>query len=56
MYLPDSPVKAKRFSDEEKVAAFLRVKENHSGTHNKQFKKVQVSNTSIKIDTRAETS
>jgi ACS family allantoate permease-like MFS transporter len=28
IYLPDSPVKAKRFSDAEKVAALLRVKNN----------------------------
>lgn len=28
LFLPDSPVKAKRFSDAEKVAALLRVKDN----------------------------
>ena len=28
MFLPDSPVKAKRFTDAEKVAALLRVKDN----------------------------
>lgn len=28
IFLPDSPVKAKRFSDAEKVAALLRVKDN----------------------------
>lgn len=28
VFLPDSPVKAKRFSDAEKVAALMRVKEN----------------------------
>lgn len=28
VYLPDSPVKAKRFTDAEKVAALLRTKEN----------------------------
>lgn len=28
LLLPDSPVKAKRFSDAEKVAALLRVKSN----------------------------
>ena len=28
MLLPDSPVKAKRFADAEKVAALLRVKDN----------------------------
>jgi len=30
--LPDSPVKARRFTDAEKIAALLRVKENQSGT------------------------
>ena len=28
IYLPDSPVKAKRFTDAEKVAALMRVKNN----------------------------
>ena len=28
IFLPDSPVKARRFTDAEKVAALLRVKEN----------------------------
>ena len=28
VFLPDSPVKAKRFTDAEKVAALMRVKEN----------------------------
>lgn len=28
LFLPDSPVKAKRFTDAEKVAALLRVKDN----------------------------
>ena len=28
IYLPDSPVKAKRFTDAEKVAALMRVKDN----------------------------
>lgn len=34
MFLPDSPVKAKRFTDAEKVAALLRVKDNqrYAGT------------------------
>ncbi len=42
LFLPDSPVKAKRFSDAEKVAALLRVKNNQSGTQNSQLKKEQV--------------
>jgi ACS family allantoate permease-like MFS transporter len=42
IYLPDSPVKAKRFSDAEKVAALLRVKGNQSGTQNAHLKKAQV--------------
>ena len=40
--LPDSPVKAKRFTEAEKVAALLRVKENQSGTQNATLKKAQV--------------
>lgn len=40
--LPDSPVKAKRFTDAEKVAVLLRVKENQSGTQNQHIKKEQV--------------
>jgi MFS family permease len=42
MVLPDSPVKAARFSDAEKIAALLRVKENQSGTQNATLKKEQV--------------
>jgi len=42
VYLPDSPVKAKRFSDTEKVAALMRVKNNQSGTQNAHLKKEQV--------------
>ncbi|KAK8194304.1 hypothetical protein M8818_007493 [Zalaria obscura] len=42
LLLPDSPVKAKRFSDAEKVAALLRVKSNQSGTQNAHLKKDQV--------------
>ena len=42
MILPDSPVKAVRFSDAEKLAALLRVKENLSGTQNATLKKAQV--------------
>lgn len=40
--LPDSPVKAVRFTEAEKVAALLRVKENQSGTQNSKVKKAQV--------------
>jgi len=40
--LPDSPVKAKRFTDAEKVAALLRVKSNQSGTQNRVLKTEQI--------------
>lgn len=40
--LPDSPVKAKRFTDAEKAAVLLRIKDNHSGTQNSKIKKPQV--------------
>lgn len=42
MMLPDSPVKARRFTDAEKVAALMRVKDNQSGTQNSRIKKEQV--------------
>ncbi|RFU24668.1 hypothetical protein B7463_g11672, partial [Scytalidium lignicola] len=42
IFLPDSPVKARRFTDAEKVAALMRVKGNQSGTQNAQLKKEQV--------------
>ncbi|MCJ1338872.1 hypothetical protein MMC09_004161 [Bachmanniomyces sp. S44760] len=42
LFLPDSPVKAKRFTDGEKVAALLRTKDNQSGTQNKTLKKDQI--------------
>jgi len=42
MYLPDSPVKAKRFTDAEKVAMLMRVKDNQSGTQNAHLKTDQV--------------
>lgn len=42
MLLPDSPVKAARFTEAEKVAALLRVKENQSGTQNSKLKLSQV--------------
>lgn len=41
-FLPDSPVKALRFTETERVAALLRVKENLSGTQNATLKKAQV--------------
>jgi MFS transporter, ACS family, allantoate permease len=40
--LPDSPVKARRFTDAEKVAALLRVKDNQSGTQNAHLKRDQI--------------
>ena len=42
LYLPDSPSKAKRFTDAEKVAAILRVKSNQSGTQNAKLKRGQI--------------
>jgi len=42
VFLPDSPVKAKRFTDAEKVAALLRTKANQSGTQNATLKKDQM--------------
>ena len=42
VFLPDSPVKAKRFTDAEKVAALMRVKDNQSGTQNSRIKREQV--------------
>ena len=42
IFLPDSPVKARRFTDAEKVAALMRVKDNQSGTQNAKIKKSQV--------------
>ena len=42
IFLPDSPVKALRFTEVERVAALLRVKENQSGTQNAKLKKGQV--------------
>lgn len=41
-YLPDSPVKALRFTEAEKIAALLRVKENQSGTQNSRLKGDQI--------------
>jgi MFS transporter, ACS family, allantoate permease len=42
MILPDSPVKAVRFTEAEKIASLLRVKENQSSTQNAKLKKAQV--------------
>lgn len=42
IFLPDSPVRAKRFSEAEKVAVLLRIKDNQSGTQNAKIKKPQV--------------
>jgi hypothetical protein len=42
VFLPDSPVKTVRFTEAEKIAALLRVKENQSGTQNARVKKAQV--------------
>ncbi|KAK3674140.1 hypothetical protein LTR78_005987 [Recurvomyces mirabilis] len=42
MFLPDSPVKARRFTDAEKVAALLRTVSNQSGTQNSKIKKEQI--------------
>ena len=42
IYLPDSPVQARRFTDAEKVAVLMRVKDNHSGTQNRRIKRSQV--------------
>lgn len=40
--LPDSPVRAKRFTEAEKAAVLLRIKDNQSGTQNAKIKKPQV--------------
>ncbi|KAF2240123.1 MFS general substrate transporter [Viridothelium virens] len=42
LFLPDSPVKARRFTDAEKVAALMRVKDNQSGTQNAHLKRDQI--------------
>lgn len=42
LYLPDSPMTAKGFTDGEKAAVLLRIKANHSGTQNAHIKKSQV--------------
>lgn len=38
IFLPDSPVKARNFTDAEKVATLLRIKDNQSGTQNAKIK------------------
>lgn len=42
LFLPNSPVKARHFTDEEKLAILLSVRKNQSGTQNKQWKMYQV--------------
>ncbi|ESZ97367.1 MFS transporter, ACS family, allantoate permease [Sclerotinia borealis F-4128] len=42
VFLPDSLVKAKRFSDAEKVAVLMRVKDNQSGTQNCPLQKASI--------------
>ncbi|EMC98866.1 hypothetical protein BAUCODRAFT_31139 [Baudoinia panamericana UAMH 10762] len=42
LFLPDSPVKARRFTDAEKVAVLMRVKDNQSGTQNAHLKRSQI--------------
>ncbi|KAL9057110.1 MAG: hypothetical protein Q9162_002544 [Coniocarpon cinnabarinum] len=42
LFLPDSPVRARRFTDAEKVAVLLRVKDNQSGTQNAHIKGAQI--------------
>jgi ACS family allantoate permease-like MFS transporter len=42
IFLPDSPVKAARFTEAEKIAALLRVKGNQTGTQNAKIKGSQV--------------
>lgn len=42
VFLPDSPVRARRFSEAEKAAVLLRIRDNQSGTQNSKIKKPQV--------------
>lgn len=42
LFLPDSPVRARRFTDAEKAAVLLRIRDNQSGTQNAKIKKPQV--------------
>ena len=41
-FLPNSPVRAKFFSDEQKLAILLKNRNNQSGTQNKKWKLNQV--------------
>jgi ACS family allantoate permease-like MFS transporter len=41
-FLPDSPVKAVRFTEAEEIASLLRAKENQAGTQDARVKKAQV--------------
>ncbi|KAK2599492.1 hypothetical protein N8I77_011243 [Diaporthe amygdali] len=42
LFLPDSPVRARRFTEAEKAAVLLRIRDNQSGTQNAKIKKPQV--------------
>ncbi|KAL1867903.1 hypothetical protein Daus18300_006178 [Diaporthe australafricana] len=42
LLLPDSPVKARRFTEAEKAAVLLRIRDNQSGTQNAKIKKLQI--------------
>lgn len=42
LFLPDSPVRARRFTEAEKAAVLLRIRDNQSGTQNSKIKKSQV--------------
>ena len=42
LWLPDSPVRAKFLSKEERIAALERVRDDAGGTENKHLKKYQV--------------
>jgi MFS family permease len=42
LFLPDSPVTARFLTEEERIAALERVRDDQGGTHNKSFKPYQV--------------
>ena len=42
VWLPDSPVHAKMLTEEERIAALERVRNDQGGTENRKFKKDQV--------------
>ncbi|KAI7776433.1 hypothetical protein LA080_005388 [Diaporthe eres] len=42
LFLPDSPVRSRRFTEAEKAAVLLRIRDNQSGTQNSKIKKPQV--------------